>query len=450
MSKDKKASGRALLPFLIFVGLYLFIGISLTLSGNKQGFYAVPASISVIVGIISAFFICKGSINDKFNSLVAGCGDNNIIIMLLIFLLAGAFGKVTQKIGGVSSTVNLGLNWVPFRFLVPGVFLISCFVCLAIGTSMGTIATIAPICVTLADKTGISMALLLAALIGGAMFGNNMSIIADTGIVITRMLHIEIRDKFKTNIRTTGLAVICTTILYFLFGTAKAGQALAVGSYHLIDILPYVFVLAIALAGVNVLVTLTLGIILAGVIGLINGSFGPLGFTGAIESGFIEMFDVLVFSLLVGGLARMVQENGGIAWINQKLSKFVHGKRSAQLIGMLLPGCVDIALANDTVSGLITGPIIKNISNDYKVDPRKIGSLMHTTVCVLQSTLPYGSLILLATSIADGKVSPIQVIPYLWYGFLALGFSILAIYLPFAEPKTKWDYQNDAILTSTN
>lgn len=223
MSSKPKANGIALIPFLIFVGLYLLIGISLTLSGNKQGFYAVPASISVIVGIIAAFFLCKGSINDKFNSLVAGCGDSNIIIMLLIFLLAGAFGQVTEKIGGVSSTVNLGLSLVPFRFLVPGVFLISCFVCLAIGTSMGTIATIAPICVTLASKTGISMPLLLAALIGGAMFGNNMSIIADTGIVITRMLHIEIRDKFKTNIKITGLAVICTTLLYFFFGATNNG-----------------------------------------------------------------------------------------------------------------------------------------------------------------------------------------------------------------------------------
>lgn len=207
--------------------------------------------------------------------------------------------------------------------------------------------------------------------------------------------------------------------------------------------MPYIFVLVIALAGVNVLVTLTLGIILAGAIGIFNGSFGLLGFTGAIEKGFTGMFDVLVFSLLIGGLARMVQENGGITWINEKLSKFVRGKRSAQFIGMVLPGCVDLALANDTVSGLITGPIIKDLSNKYQVDPRKIGSLMHTTVCVLQSTLPYGAQILLATSIAGGKASPLQVIPYLWYGFLALAFAVISIFLPFAEPRNEWDYVHD-------
>lgn len=433
----KKPSGLALLPFVVFVGLYLFVGLFLTFKGDKQGFYAMPASISVIVGIIVAFIIYRGSIEKKFNALVKGCGEDNIIIMCLIFLLAGAFGTVTEKIGGVDSTVNLGLSLVPIQFLVPGMFLISCFVCLAIGTSMGTIATIAPICVTLADKTGISMALLLAALLCGAIFGNNMSVIADTGIVITRILNIKIKDKFKVNIKITGPALIVAVILFFIFGTGGDVTQVTAGNYSIMKILPYIFVLVIALIGVNVFVVLTFGTLFAGAIGIIYGDFSILKFTGYVQDGFVKMFDVLLFSLLVGGLAYMVKEEGGIDWINEKLKKFIVGKKSAQAVAMVLPGTVDIALANDTVTGLVTGPIVKDMSDNYDIDRRKMGSLMHTTVVVLQSTLPYGAQILLATSIAGGKVSPVQVIPYLWYGYLALFFAVLSIFIPFAEAKTK-------------
>lgn len=428
--KNKSSSWVSILPFLIFVGLYLFVGIFLTIIGNKKGFYAMPASISVIVGIIFAFLIYKGSIDEKFNSLIAGCGDNNIIIMCLIFLLAGAFGSVTEKIGGVESTVNLGLRLIPSQFIVPGMFLIACFVCLAIGTSMGTIATIGPICITLAAKTGINPALLLGALLGGAMFGNNMSIIADTGIAITRILDVPIKEKFKVNIRTTGLAVIGTVILYFIFGNTGATTISDIGGYNLVKILPYIAVLAISLMGVNVFVVLTLGIILAGGIGIYYGDFSILGFTSSIQSGFLNMFDVLIFSLLIGGLANMVKDSGGIEWLNLKLRKIIVGQKSAKFVSMLLPGTVDAALANDTVTCVVTGPIVKDISDDYQIDRKKSASLMHTTVCVLQSILPYGAQILLATSLTSGKVSPIAIIPFLWYGFLALGFSIISIFIP--------------------
>lgn len=416
-----------LLPFIVFVGLYLFVGIFLTLTGNKQGFYAMPSSISVIAGIIVAFCLYEGSIDNKFNSLVKGCGEDNIIIMCLIFLLAGAFGTITQKIGGVDSTVNLGLSLVPIKFLVPGVFLISCFVCLAIGTSMGTIATIAPICITLSNRTGINMALLLSALISGGMFGNNMSIISDTTIVTTRMLHLNIKDKFKVNLRITGFAVLITVILFFIFGPNHSTSHFIIGHYSLIKILPYIVVLVLSLIGFNVFVVLTLGILLAGVIGGFFGNLTFLKFTGFVQEGFTSMFDVLLFSLLVGGLAYMVREEGGIDWINEKLQNLIVGKKSAQFISMFLPGIVDVALANDTVSLLVTAPIIEDVSEKYQINKKKIGSLMHTTVCVLQSTLPYGAQILLATSISEGKVSPIQIIPYLWYGYIALILSGVSI-----------------------
>lgn len=435
-----KKSGLALLPFLVFVGLYLFVGVFLTLTGNPMGFYAMPSSISVIAGIIVAFLLYHhNSVDTNFMKLVKGCGEDNIIIMCLIFFLAGAFGTLTEKIGGVSSTVNLGLSLVPLQFIVPGMFLISCFVCLAIGTSMGTIATIAPICVNLADRTGISIALLLGTLLCGAMFGNTMSIIADTGIVITRVLNIPIKEKFKVNIKITGLAVLLTCILFFFFGAKDITSLPDPGKYELIKIVPYIFVLVIALLGVNVFVVLTLGCLLAGIIGICCGDFTALQFTANVQEGFIKMFDVMIFSLLVGGLAYMVKEEGGIDWLSEKLSRLIKGKKSAEFVSMLLIGTVDISLANDTVSSLVTAPIAKEVADRYHIDRRKIGSIMQTTACVFQSTIPYGAQMLLATGIAKGKVSPIEVFPYLWYGFLSVGLCIVSIFVPFADPKDYLD-----------
>lgn len=426
----QKTRGWVLLPFLVFVGLYLFVGIYLTMQGNDEGFYAMPASISVIAGLITAFVLYRGSVDEKFATLIKGCGEDNIIIMCLIFLLAGAFGSVTNAIGGVDSVVNFGLRLIPMAYIVPGMFLIACFVCLSIGTSMGTIATMAPICVALADKSGINLALILATLLSGAMFGNNMSIIADTTIVASRTLGVEIRQKFKANLLITVPAVLVALVGYYIAGRPYTSVAVAAGPYDLWTVLPYIVVLVLALIGVNVFVVLMAGILLAGALGIILGKLTFLGFTDSIQAGFNGMFDVLLFSLLIGGLAYMVKEEGGIAWINEKLKRFIVGRKSAQLMGMLLPGLVDVSIANDTVSALVTGPIIKDIAEHYKIDKRYMASLMHSTVCIFQSTLPYGAQILLVTSIANKAVSPLQVIPYLWYGFAGLLVAIVTIFLP--------------------
>ncbi|MDO4670062.1 MAG: Na+/H+ antiporter NhaC family protein [Aerococcus sp.] len=435
MEKQTKVTGKVLLPFITFVGLYLIVGISLTLAGNDNGFYALPASVSVIAGIIVAFIVYDGSIDEKVGQIISGCGESNIIIMLIIFLLAGAFGKVTAEIGGVNAIVNLGISVIPPSLLVPGMFLIACFVCLAIGTSMGTIATIAPICVSLSEAAHINMALLIAALLGGAMFGNTMAIIADTQIVTARVLDINIKDKFLINLRITGLAVLITSILYFVLGPSVDGGLVSAESYQLIKILPYILVLGGSLLGGNVFVVLTLGIIFAGGVGVIYQDFTVLEFTQTVHAGFASMFDVSVFSFLIGGLANMVNQAGGITWINQKLQKLIRGRRSAMAGAMILPGAVDMALANDTVSVLITGSLIKDLSDRYQIDRRVMGTLMHTTVCIVQGLLPYGAQVLLATGFTNGKVSPLDVFPYHWYAYTALLLCVATILISKSKVK---------------
>lgn len=438
MEKQTKVTGKVLLPFITFVGLYLIVGLSLTMAGNENGFYALPASVSVIAGLIVAFMIYPGSIDKKVSQLIAGCGEDNIVIMLIIFLLAGAFGKVTAEIGGVDAIVNLGISVIPPSMLVPGMFLIACFVCLAIGTSMGTIATIAPICVSLSQATHINMAMLIAALLGGAMFGNTMAIIADTQIVTARVLDINIKEKFWVNIKITGVAVLVTALLYFIFGPSVDSQLLMAGDYQLVKILPYLLVLGASLLGGNVFVVLTLGILFAGGIGVVMHDFTLLTFAQSVHAGFAGMFDVSVFSFLIGGLANMVNQAGGIDWINQQLQRFIQGRKSALAGAMILPGTVDMALANDTVSVLITGTIIKKLAEHYRIDRRLMGTLMHTTVCVTQGLLPYGAQVLLATGFTHGQVSPLDVFPYHWYAYTALALCILRIVMtsPAEAPDT--------------
>lgn len=359
------------MPFIIFVTMYLGVGISLTLSGDKMGFYTVPAYISIIVGIIVAFILFKDSVDKKFEQLVAGCGESNIIIMCLVFLLAGAFSKVTANMGSVDSVVNLGLTYIPPQFLVAGVFIIASFVSFSIGTSVGTVATMGAIVFELATKTGISPALMLATLLCGAMFGDGLTVISMTTIASTKILNIDINSKFKNHLKLVIPAFILTVILLLIFGAPKETVSISVGDFSLIKILPYIFVLVVALIGVNVFVVLTCGIILSGMIGIATGDFTLIKFTSSINEGFMGVIDVLIFSLLIGGLAYMVQQNGGIEWLNVNLRKFIKGNKSAQFISLLMMMIVNTALANNTVSVIITGGVLSDVSKTYKVDPRK-------------------------------------------------------------------------------
>lgn len=426
----KKANGnfKGLIPFLVFIGLYLGSGIILDSMGVELAFYQLPAPVAIFPGIIVAFLLFKGSVKEKFETFLAGCGHQDIITMCIIYLLAGGFAIVSKSMGGVDSTVNLGLTYIPSHYIAPGLFVIAGFISTATGTSVGSIVSLAPIAVGLAEKSGVSMSLVLAALMGGAMFGDNLSIISDTTIAATRTQGVEMKDKFRVNIKIAAPAAILTLILLIAFGKPEIAPETGVYAFNIIKVLPYVFVLTLSLIGINVFVVLTAGIMLSGAIGLYYGDFTWLGYAKEIYNGFTGMTDIFLLSLLTGGLASLVTKAGGIDWIMSTIEKRIKGVKSAQIGMALLVTLTDMAVANNTVAIIINGPIAKKISDRYGVDPKKSASVLDIFSCVAQGAIPYGAQMLIMLSFAGGKVSPFDIIPLLWYQMLLAIFTIMYIF----------------------
>lgn len=314
----RKSSGKALLPFLIFVAVYLGSGLFLEWQGIPMAFYQVPAPIAASIGSMAAFLLLQGSFWDKFDTFVKGCGDANIIIMCIIFLLAGGFASVCGAMGGIDSTVNLGLTYIPSEYLAVGIFIISGFIATATGTSVGSAAAVGPIAVTVAEKSGIALPMILGCVIGGIMLGDNLSIISDTTIASTRTQGCEMKDKFKLNFWLTLLPALVTIALLVVYGE-KANMT---GTYpfDIVKVLPYILVLVTAVMGMNVFFVLVGGILLAGGIGLWYGDLTVMAFIKAVYQGFLNMTDIFLLSMLTGGLAELVNKAGGVAFLLQKNS----------------------------------------------------------------------------------------------------------------------------------
>ena len=445
-----KANGAALLPFIVFVLVYLATGIILNAMGVEMAFYQVAAPVCILPAIILAFIMFEGSMDDKFNDFVRGCGDENIIIMCLIYILAGAFATVSKASGGVDSVVNFALSLIPVQYITAGIFLISCFISISTGTSVGTISAVGPIAVGVATKGNLSLPLVLGALVGGAMFGDNLSVISDTTIAATRTQNVGMKDKFRANIKIAIPAAVITFIVLLIVGKPEGKVVLDDLNYKLILIIPYLFVLISALAGMNVFLVLTSGIILSGIIGIFTGGLTMMTFAQKIFDGFSGMFEIFLLSLLTGGLSYMVSSNGGIEWLVQKIRSFAKDVKSAEISIALLTLVTDAATANNTVAIIIDGPVAKEISKDFKVDPRRSASFLDTFSCVMQGIIPYGAQILIAAGLTKElgalAVSPVQIIPFLWYQALLAVFAILSIFMRFADPKDKWDFENDVPL----
>lgn len=444
-----KPSLAALLPFLVFVLVYMATGIVLNHLGVEMAFYQVPAPVCILPAIILAFIMFEGSVDDKFNDFVRGCGDENIIIMCLIYILAGAFATVSKESGGVDSVVNFALSIIPLQFITGGIFLIGCFISISTGTSVGTISTVGPIAVGLAQKGNLPLALVLGSLVGGAMFGDNLSVISDTTIAATRTQNVDMKDKFKANIRMALPAAIITFIILLVVGKPEALPTLEDRPYNPVLIIPYLFVLISAIAGMNVFLVLTSGIILSGLIGMATGGLDLMTFAQNIFTGFSGMFEIFLLSMLTGGLSYMVSKNGGIDWLVQKIRSFARGQKSAEVSIALLTALTDAATANNTVAIIIDGPVAKEISNDFKIDPRRSAALLDTFSCVMQGIIPYGAQILIAAGLTKelgaGAVSPMEIIPFLWYqGILAI-FAIASIFIRYADPSGDWDFDKDEL-----
>ncbi|MDU3136601.1 MAG: Na+/H+ antiporter NhaC family protein [Anaerococcus prevotii] len=429
MKENNKISAKALIPFAIFIALYLITGLVLQVRGVEMAFYQLPAPIAVFVAIIAAFFIFEGSIEEKFDTLVAGCGDSNIIIMCLIYLLAGAFSTLAKATGGVDSVVNLGLSFIPSEFLTAGVFVIASFISIATGSSVGTITALGPIGVGLANSSGISLALMLGALVGGAMFGDNLSIISDTTIAATRSQGCDMKDKFRMNAKIAIPAAILTIILLLIFGAPEFTTSSTDLTYDLLSIIPYLFVLIVALMGVNVFVVLTGAIGLSSALLLLRGS-SIIDISQIIWEGFTGMFEIFLLSMLIGGLSKMVADEGGINWIISKIKIFAKDVKTGELGIGLLVSLADICVANNTVAIIISGPIAKKMSREFGIDPRRSASLLDTFSCVFQGIIPYSAQVLIAASFTGGAIAPFELVPFFWYQFILGIFALISIIAP--------------------
>lgn len=437
LNDKNKGKFSALIPLLAFVLIYLLSGIILQAKGVEMAFYQFPAPIAAVIGIIIAFMITKGSLDDKFNTFISGCGSENIIIMCLIYLLAGAFSTVSSAMGGVESTVNLGLTLIPVNLIVVGVFVISSFIAIATGTSVGTVVAITPIAVALAEKGGLNLPLTIGAVVAGSMLGDNLSIISDTTIAATRTQNVDMKDKFRANMGFVIPAALVTMVLLFIFGKPEQLPEAQKYTYNIIKILPYLFVIGAALKGVNVFVVLTGGIVFSGALGLFYGDFKILGLVQEIYSGFTGMTDIFLLSLLTGGLAHMVSEAGGLQWIIDKIKLAIRGRKSAELGICGLVALTNFATANNTVSILISGELSSQISKEYDVDPRRTASLLDVCACIVQGIIPYGAQLLIAASFTKGLISPIEIIPYVWYLFVLIIFVLISIFTPFGSGYTR-------------
>ena len=424
-----KLSG--LLPIGVF--LLLFIGGGICF----HDFYAMPAIVAFLIALVVAFLQNpKRSFADKLNSVVKNMGNENVMIMCLIFILAGAFSGAVQAAGGVESTVNFGLSIIPAKVAVAGLFVIACFISIAMGTSVGTIAALTPIAVGISEKTGYAGAMCVGAVVCGAMFGDNLSMISDTTIAATKTQGCEMKDKFRENFLIVLPAAIVTIVLFLVLAWNSEYEIVGDLNYNFLKILPYIVVLVGAMVGVNVFVVLVLGIVLSIIVGIATGSIAPADAFSVIgkgldgNGGIMNMYDITVISIVVAGIIGLVKDNGGIDYILENIKKHVKGKRGAQLGIAVLSSLVDLSTANNTVAIVMAGPIAKDIADEYGIEPRKTAALLDIFTSVWQGLIPYGAQLLYASAGAAAvglMIQPTDILPYLFYPMLMAVCGLVSI-----------------------
>nr|BFF28592.1 Na+/H+ antiporter NhaC family protein [Staphylococcus epidermidis] len=422
MKEMKNGNAWALIPLLLFVLLFLGVGI---ISGD---FTTMPLNVAITITVIVALLMNrKETFAKKVEVFTKGAGHSNIILMMLIFILAGAFSTTAEKMGGVSSTVNLGLSLIPQNLIIVGLFIICMFVSISMGTSVGTVAAIAPVGFGFAQATDVPAALAMATVVGGAMFGDNLSMISDTTIAAVRTQKTKMSDKFKVNFKIVLPGAIITIIILFFLTNGISIDHTKNYDYNLIKVIPYLLVLILALVGINVIIVLIGGTVLAGIIGLIDGSFGWNGLLNAISKGIIGMEDIAMIALLIGGLVGIIQHNGGIDWLLNFVRSKVKSKRGAELGIASLVSAADISTANNTISIIMAGPLAKNIADEYDVDPRKSASILDIFGGCFQGLLPYSPQVISAAGVAG--ISPFLMLQYSVYPILLGVCGLVAIIL---------------------
>ena len=414
----------ALSPLLVFLFLYLATSIIL------KDFYKVPITVAFMVSSIYAVFTLKGSINHRVKVFSMGAGDSNLMLMLWIFILAGAFASSAKSMGAVDATVNLTLRLLPSSFLLPGIFVAACFISLSIGTSVGTIAALTPIAFGIANESELSVPFVVAIIVGGAYFGDNLSFISDTTIVATQTQGCKMNDKFKANISIVLPVALIMMLLYYYMGKDVSLPS-SIPEVSALKVLPYLVVIVTAVLGLNVMLVLIIGMVLTGIIGMLDGSYDLFGWFQAMADGIIGMSELIIVTLLAGGMLAIIRYNGGIDAIINALTKHIKGKRGAEFSIAALVCLVNICTANNTVAIITSGPIAKDISLKFGVNKMKSASILDTMSCFTQGLLPYSAQMLIAAGLA--YVNPITILTHLYYP-IAIGIAIILSIL-FRYPK---------------
>lgn len=426
------ASFVALLPLFVFLSLFIGAGVYFQSQGVDFAFYQLPSVIAIMPAIILALVLSKQKLNQAIDTFIGGIGHSNIIAMCLIYLLAGGFAAVAKATGGVDATVALGLSLIPSNLLLPGFFVIAAFIATAMGTSMGTIAAVAPIALGVADQAQIDYALMAGAVMSGALFGDNLSIISDTTIAATRTQGCEMKDKFRENLI---FAIPASLLTFVAFVIAGQGQAeLAAQKIDFIKVIPYLTILVLAVAGLNVFVVLTLGILLAGATGFITMDYGVIQFGKDIYAGFSNMQEIFILSMLVGGLAALMQQQGGLAFVSKQIEKLItrfskaQGEASCRAAELGMAGIVAVTnscVANNTVSIVVTGDIAKDLAEKHGVTPKRAASVLDIFACIIQGLIPYGAQALLIAS--TFSITPLAAVSHAWYCMILAAVAIAIV-----------------------
>lgn len=451
MEKKKNQGFVAIIPILVFILVFLGAGIICANNGMEKPFAQFPASIGAYIALMSAFLIVKGKFTEKFSWMIKGIAKPNIAIPIIVFALAGAFATTAKACGGVDSIVGICLNYVPNGVITAGFFLVGCIVAFASGSSVSTIVALAPIALSIAISANISQPIMVAAVMGAAMFGNSTSLISDCTIVSNSVMGIgpgkATKDKLISMLTIYLVPFVVTVILLAVLGRPEGTISIEHTDVNVLAILPYILILVLAFAGVNFVLSLSGGIFLGLIIGLIQGNFDLLTGVTTIASGMYGMANMILLFIFMAGTIGIVSEAGGIEWLISKLTKLIKGKKSAQVVIFVMSALVTCCVGNDTIPMVTVGDVVKDISKEYKIDPRRTASILPIATAGMAVTIPYTGAALTMASLmeAAGSTSSfVQAVPYNWFFILVFAFFVITIFVPFSDKrftKDPWNFE---------
>ena len=423
MERKKKNNWFALSPLVVFLVVYL---VSSLMAGD---FYKIPIAAAFLVASVYAMGVClKGKIEERVSIFSQGAGHKNVLLMIWIFILAGAFATTAKEIGAIEATVNITLQLLPGKLLFAGLFLAACFISMAVGTSVGTIVALVPVATGVAAETGISAAFITAIVVGGSFFGDNLSFISDTTIAATRTQGCSMADKFKANIRIAAPAAIIVAAIYVALGL-QVNFTPAAEQINFVLLIPYLLVIGLAIASVNVVLVLAVGILANAVIGFAIGKLTWISWLGHIGIGIAGMGDLIIVTMLAGGMLEIIKVAGGLDFLIEKMTQRISGKRGAEFSIAALVSLANVCTANNTIAIITTGGIAKDIADKYKLDPRKCASILDTFSCFVQGMIPYGAQMLMASGLAG--ISAMGILEFMYYPFTLGVVAVMAIIFRF-------------------